>query len=192
MLKEKEQTLNTDELFIGKRLHKRRTELQLTLRDLASKTDLTSSFLSQLERGLTNPSLKTLQKLTVALDVPLMYFMEEKAYHSPVVKADSRSKIDLDDSRVTYELLVPDLTGSMEALLGTIATDCENIIRKLPVETEEVIFVLEGKLVVGLKDEEYELLPGDSIRFNGSDLEKLCNVSEIKTRWISVITPPVF
>lgn len=192
MLKEKERTLNTDELFIGKRLHKRRTELQLTLRDLASMTDLTSSFLSQLERGLTNPSLKTLQKLTGALDVPLMYFMEEKAYQSPVVKADSRSKIDLDDSRVSYELLVPDLTGSMEALLGTITSDCENIIRKLPVETEEVIFVLEGKLVVGLKDEEYELLPGDSIRFNGSDLEKLCNDCETKTRWISVITPPVF
>jgi len=182
----------SDELFIGKRLHKRRAELQLTLRELAAKTDLTSSFLSQLERGLANPSLKTLQKLTAVLDVPLLYFMEEKSYQSPVVKADSRSKIELDDSSVSYELLVPDLTGSVEVITGTISTDCENIIRKLPVETEEIIFVLEGKLLVGLQDAEYELSPGDSIRFNGSELEQLCNASDGKTRWISIITPPVF
>ena len=184
--------MTSDELFIGKRLHKRRTELQLTLRELAAKTDLTSSFLSQLERGLANPSLKTLQKLTTVLDVPLLYFMEEKSYQSPVVKADSRSKIDLDDSRVSYELLVPDLTGSIEVLLGTISTDCENIVRKLPVETEEVLYVLEGQLLVGVNNEEYVLSPGDSIRVNGSELEKLCNASDEKTRWISIITPPVF
>ncbi len=41
----------SDNLLLGKRLNKRRTELNLSLRDLAEKTDLTASFLSQLERG---------------------------------------------------------------------------------------------------------------------------------------------
>lgn len=180
------------DLFIGKRLNKRRTELQLTLRDLADKTDLTASFLSQLENGLANPSLNSLQRISDSLNVPMLYFMEEKTNHSPVVRSDSRAQLNLNDDRVNYELLVPDLTGQLEVLLGTIESGCQNIVRKLPVETEEVIVVLEGTLQVGLADMEYLLQPGDSIRFNGSELVNLCSADEGKTRWISVITPPVF
>jgi len=99
--------------------------------------------------------------------------------------------MNLDDSSVSYELLVPDLTGNLEAIMGTISSGDENIIRKLPVETEEVIFVLEGCLLVGLVDQEYVLKPGDSIRFNGSELIKLIRVGEGVTRWISLLTPPV-
>ncbi len=181
-----------NKLFIGSRLNKRRTELQLTLRDLAAMTDLTPSFLSQLERGLTNPSLKSLQRLSDALGVPMLYFMEEKISQSPVVRGDSRSQLDLDDARVSYELLVPDLTGSLEVLLGTITSDCQNIVRKLRVETEEVIYVLEGQLIIGLEDQEYLLTAGDSIQFNGSELAKISCAGEEKTRWLSIITPPVF
>ena len=181
-----------DNLFLGKRLHKRRIELQLTLRNLADKTDLTPSFISQLERGLANPSLSSLQRLSDALSVPLLYFIEGNENHSPVVRANKRSKLDLDDDRVSYELLTPDLTGSMEVLLGVIEKDCQNVVRKLSVETEEVIFVLEGELRVGLKNKEYVLQVGDSIRFNGSELVKLCCSDGNLTRWISIITPPVF
>ena len=181
-----------DDLFLGNRLHKRRNELQLTLRDLADKTDLTPSFLSQLERGLANPSLSSLQRLSDALGVPMLYFIEGKANHSPVVRAGARSKLDLDDDRVSYELLTPDLTGSVEVLLGMIQSDCQNVVRKLSVETEEVIFVLEGALRVGLEDSEYVLKAGDSIRFNGSELVRLCCADGTLTRWISIITPPVF
>lgn len=182
----------SDVLFLGTRLHKRRSELQLTLRELAEKTDLTASFISQLERGLTNPSLNSLQRISDALNVPMLYFMEERINHSPVVKAGNRATLDLADDRVTYELLVPDLTGNLEVLLGTINSDCQNIVRKLPVETEEVIYVLEGELVIGLHEQEYRLNAGDSIRFNGSDLVKISCTGESRTRWISIITPPVF
>ncbi|MCA2002182.1 MAG: XRE family transcriptional regulator [Chloroflexi bacterium] len=182
----------SDNLFLGKRLNKRRTELNLSLRDLAEKTDLTASFLSQLERGIVNSSLKSLQKIADALNVPLLYFLAENPSQSPVVRADSRSKLDLDDDRVSYELLTPDLTGKFEAVIGHIKSGCENIARPLNVETEEFIFVLEGSLTVGLKEREYILNEGDSIYFNGSDLVKLTSACETETRWISVITPPVF
>lgn len=182
----------SNNLFLGNRLHKRRNELQLTLRDLAEKTNLTPSFLSQLERGLANPSLSSLQRLSDALGVPLLYFIEGQPSQSPVVRAGSRSKLDLDDDRVSYELLTPDLTGSVEVLLGKMQSDCQNIVRKLSVETEETIFVLEGTLLVGLSENEYVLNAGDSIRFAGSELVKLCCSDGQLTRWISIITPPVF
>ncbi len=122
----------------------------------------------------------------------LLYFLAENPSQSPVVRANSRSQLDLDDNRVSYELLTPDLTGKFEAVIGHIKSGCENIARPLSVETEEFIFVLEGALTVGLKDQEYTLSEGDSVYFNGADLVKLMCACECETRWISVITPPVF
>jgi len=183
---------------IGKRIHRRRVSLGLSLRDLAEKTDLTASFLSQLERGLTNASLNSLQKISDALNVPMLYFLSETPSESPVVRASQRPAIDLDDERVSYELLTPDLTGQFEAVLGHIKNNSENIARRLSVETEEMIFVLEGSLSVKLIGGEYTLDPGDSIYFNGSQLIEIRCASEScarqgrGTRWISVITPPVF
>lgn len=182
----------SDHLLLGRRLNKRRTELNLSLRDLAEKTALTASFLSQLERGVVNSSLKSLQKIADSLGVQLLYFLAENLSQSPVVRADSRSQLRLDDNRVAYELLIPDLTGTFEAIIGQIQSGSDNVVRRLCVETEELIFVLEGTLIVGLKDQEYTLNEGDSIYFNGADLVKLMCACDCETRWISVITPPVF
>jgi transcriptional regulator with XRE-family HTH domain len=180
-----------ENLPLGKQVNKRRIELGLSLRDLAKKTNLTASFLSQLERGLTRSSLKSLQRISDALGVPLHYLLSENPSRSPVVRASNRAKLDLNDARVSYELLTPDLTGKLEALLGNSLSGGEIIVRSLNIETEEFIFVLEGVLVVGFKDQEYQLNMGDSITFNGRDLTTLTCGSDGKTRWISVITPPV-
>lgn len=182
----------TEKSLLGKRLNKRRKEMGLSLRELAEKTSLTASFLSQLERGVTNPSLKSVQKIADALGVPLLFFLSENRSQTPVVRAENRSKLDLDDARVSYEMLTPDLTGNLEALIGHIKSGCENIARPLSIETEELIFVLEGALIVGLKDQEYTVNAGDSIYFRGRDLVKLTCGCDCETRWISVINPPVF
>ena len=177
---------------IGKRINRRRTSMGLSLRELADATGVTASFLSQLERGITNASLTSLQKISDALNVPMLYFLSEPRSESPVVRADKRPKIDLDDERVGYELLTPDLTGKFEAVIGRIQSSSENVVRRLSIETDEFIFILEGSLVVGLKDHNYFLKAGDSIYFHGSDLVSLRSDSDGETRWMSVITPPVF
>lgn len=180
-------------MTLGEKIKKRRGELSMTLRDLAEKTQLTPAFLSQLENGKTNASLNSLQRISDALCIPMMHFLANSSRQSPMVRAENRSLLDLDDHRVIYQLLTPDLNGKMEALLGQITNSCgENISRQLPVETEEFIFVLEGILIVGLKDTRYELRMGDSIYFNGRDLTYMASGCEGVTRWISVITPPVF
>ena len=182
----------TDSLVLGKRLKKRRTEMKLSLRDLAEKTDLTASFLSQLERGLTNSSLKSLQRIADALKVPLLYFLSDKSNASPVVRAGQRAKLELDDDTISYELLSPNLAGKLEAMMRALKPGGEVIARSLSVETEQIIFLLEGVLTVTLKNQAYTLNAGDSIYFNGDDLVKLTCGDEKPARWISVITPPVF
>jgi DNA-binding transcriptional regulator YiaG len=50
-------------LSLGERLKELRKESKLTLAELACNTHLSTSFLSEVERGLTNPSYYTLQTL---------------------------------------------------------------------------------------------------------------------------------
>lgn len=180
-------------LSVGERLKKRRKELGINLRDLAERTDLTASFLSQVERGVTNPSLNSLRRISEALNVQLLYFLaEDFSPKSPVVRAGARPALQLGNSEVSYELLTPGLTGKFEVIQGHLKPGTENIVRPLSVQTEELIMVLRGCLLVGLETQDYTLNPGDTIYFEGSMLRKLMCASPDEVTWISVITPPVF
>ena len=55
---------------IGKRVKQLRIKNGLTLEDLASRTELTKGFLSQLERDLTSPSISTLEDIMTKLSLP--------------------------------------------------------------------------------------------------------------------------
>jgi transcriptional regulator with XRE-family HTH domain len=180
------------ELVQGRRLNKRRKEMNLSLRDLAARTQLTASFLSQVERGITNPSLNSLQRIAEALNVPLLFFLSEDQHKSRVVRAQNRPEMTFSDSTIVYELLTPDLSGKFEVVSGILKPGTENIVRRLSVDTEEFIIVIEGSLLVGLVDEDFVLNSGDTIYFDGSALRRLTCASSEEVRWISVITPPVF
>lgn len=199
---------------IGKRIKDRRQELGLSIRELARRTGLSASFISQIENHKTNVSLDSLRLIAEQLDAPIHQFFSEPTHdvsysaaaainegpeqaggmqYSPVVRAGSRPRLYFPDSGVNYELLVKDLTRGMEPIFGRLAPGTGNIARRLRKPTEEFIFVLVGKLLIGLKDDEYILNPGDSIYFDGYDLTKLVCASENEdVVWISVITPPVF
>ena len=59
---------------IGAKIKRIRLSNQLTLEELANRSELTKGFLSQLERDLTSPSVATLENILVALGTNLKYF----------------------------------------------------------------------------------------------------------------------
>src|SRR5690606_32488346 len=54
------------------RLKEVRTTHDLTLKELANRTGLSVSYLSDIERGRTNPSLSTLESLAIALEMTVI------------------------------------------------------------------------------------------------------------------------
>jgi len=204
----------TSEQDVGSRIKTRRNELGLTMRELGRRTGLSASFISQLERSKTKVSLDSLRLIAEHLDISIHYFFseppQELSYaaalapcedkvvdsaieYSPVVRAGFRPRLYLPDSGVNYELLAKDLTRNMEPIFGRLSPGTGNVARRLRKPTEEFIFVLAGKLLIGIEDKEYILNPGDSIYFEGYDLHKLACASESEdVIWIFVITPPVF
>jgi DNA-binding NtrC family response regulator len=61
---------------IGERLRERRRGEQLTLKQLANRTGLSVSLISQIELGKSAASMSTLYKLATALQVRMTYFFE--------------------------------------------------------------------------------------------------------------------
>ncbi len=61
---------------VGRRLRERRTAEQLTLKQLANRTGLSVSLISQIELGKSAASMSTLHKLATALQVRMTYFFE--------------------------------------------------------------------------------------------------------------------
>ena len=178
--------------MLGQRIRRRRKELGLSLRQLGEASGVTASFLSLIERDKASPSINTLRQIAAALDTPIFQFLIDAQDRSPVVRKGERVEITLPDSRLTYELLVPDLNRKMELFVAELDPGDSNIAMPLSEPTEECIFVLQGKLEVRLQDGSYLLETGDSIYFEGALLRELRSVGVEKLVFLSAITPPVF
>jgi transcriptional regulator with XRE-family HTH domain len=177
---------------LGQRIRERRNELGLTLREVATEVGCTASFLSQIERGQSSPSIHSLQRISAALEVPIFHFLLEASERSPVVRRDRRLTLSVPGSRLAYELLTPDLTRKMEAFLIQREPGEEKTVEPLRQHTEELIYVLQGQLEIQLGEEVYQLGPGDSIYFEGPMLRRIAARGDVTLRFISVITPPIF
>lgn len=62
---------------IGAKIKRIRLSNQLTLEELANRSELTKGFLSQLERDLTSPSVATLENILEALGTNLKDFFQK-------------------------------------------------------------------------------------------------------------------
>ena len=204
---------------VGLRIKAKRQEEGLSMRELARRTNLTASFISQVENGKANLSLDSLRRITKELGVQILYFLSEIGPQSeseiegqtlappekiardhgmfdrssPLIRSGMRARLYFPDTGVTYELLTSRLDHKMESFIGKIAPGAGNVAGKLSVSTEEFIYCLSGVLKVGIKEDYYLLEAGDSIYVSGNSLTCLANGSETEpTEWLSVITPPAF
>lgn len=180
------------ERSIGQRIRDQRTASSLSLRQLARMTDLTASYLSQVERGQATPSIGTLRRIADALDLSILNFFVNPIEETPVVRKDTRPKVTIPDSGMTYELVTPKSARSLEVCLCRIEPGAGSFVRRLREPTEECLLVLSGTVIVELATGEYTLQTGDSICFEGAFLRDIRNASDEESVYISVITPPVF
>ena len=74
---------------IGRRLMELRKKRRLTMRDLAAASGASTSLISQVENGRTNPTVAKLQDLATALGVPVNYFFDPHDEPPPDDPADA-------------------------------------------------------------------------------------------------------
>ena len=174
----------------GGRLREERTAAGLTLRDLAAKTDLSVSLLSQLERGATSPSIHSLKRIAAALGVSIFQLLAEDGPTQFVVRADRRRKVVLQDGDLDYELLSPDAKHKLEVWFGRLEPGASSGPEPAAHESEEFILVLQGRLRIEFGAVSHELGAGDAIQYDGNQPHLISNPGPGRLEFLSALTPP--
>jgi len=150
---------------------------------------VSASFLSQVERGKSSPSIDSLARISRALDVPIYYFLVESP--NPVVRHNERQILSMPNSSLRYELLCPDLRKSMEAWLARLGPGEVSSAAPLSHATEELVFVLRGELEMCVGPHTYRLGPHDSLYYHGLVPHRFSSVGEEELVFLSAVTPPI-
>lgn len=189
--------LNTDQsnaIALGRDVRGMRKSRGLTLSELAMKIGRSIGFISQLERGLSSPSIDDLRAISTALDVPLGWFfahdsMDERE-RGVIVRADCRRSLGTEESGLVEELLSPDLGGKFEMFRSEFqpgGKSQDSIIR----ETEEAGVVVSGTLDLWIDGTFHTLQTGDSFRFENKPY-RWRNVNNEPAIVIWVVSPPTY
>jgi transcriptional regulator with XRE-family HTH domain len=177
---------------VGSILARERLSRGLTIGELASKAGVSSGLLSQLERGMGNPSIQTLSQLARTLGIPIGSFFESVSVNSDdVVHPHTRRHLVLADRSMTYQLLVPNLQGSISMLYIELPSHFSNADSPFNHRGEEIVFVLSGTIEIHIGDRARLLSPGDSIRFS-SAIDHWYKTFDERVVVITAQAPPSF
>ncbi|AJH24015.1 hypothetical protein XM40_08320 [Bacillus velezensis] len=95
---------------VGTKIKRLRKDRKLTLRETAEKVGLDHSYLSKIERGVQNPSLKTIESLSNFFNVDRSYFFTDDKNLEPFSDAEKQLAFERDLSienlRKNYNITV--------------------------------------------------------------------------------------
>jgi len=182
-------------LDLGSRIRNLRKRRGLTLKDIAGKTGYTESFLSQVERGLTAPSISSLKKISSALGMSLTHFFENRSEPRRILflKKGQGKRLGVIDSKAIFCLLAPNAQKrKMEPLFIFMEPGSTQGKKRNSHQGEEFVFLIKGKMEVAVGDKMYIMEEGDSLYFDSSLPHGWSNISRGKTEVVWIASPPTF
>jgi DNA-binding XRE family transcriptional regulator len=150
----------------GERIKTLRIEQGMTLAELGEKANLSTSYLSQIERDKTSPSLTTLEMIAKSLNVGLRSLFETDDEVAHVVRAGGGTNKSTNSHSIQRQPLMP-LEGNPEIEVYRITFRPRSAPEQIDqIAGEEIIYVLVGELTVSIGDEQFVLTVGDSIHYD--------------------------
>ena len=177
---------DTDTPNYGPVIRQRRKALGMTLEDVAKATKLTIGFLSQVERGISSPSLSSFQRIAGALQTSLEQLIKVPEPYSEFVSKDDRQTYVLGKSKRLYEKLGPGFPGAL-FYPTIIHRPPGHISEHMEHEGEVFCYLLSGSLEYHLGDKVFIMTPGDSIHHDTSKphYSKVLGEAETVELWVS-------
>lgn len=178
---------------LGRRIRSLRLKRGLTLADLAKRTGYTPSFISQVEKDITKPSIASVQKIARTLGASVSTFFDENHRKRLVVRKAERRKIVFPRNQVTDYLLSPSLCGHLQMIYTEISSGGGSGSDSYTHESdEECAVVLQGRLRFWVGDDIHLLKEGDSITFESRIPHRWENAGQGKAIVLWAITPPSY
>ena len=179
---------------LGADLRTLRKARGLTLSELADRLGRSVGWLSQIERDLSELAIDDLRRIAKVLDVPMsiLFGQSSAPAHEAglVVRKGARRPIGSNATGLVEELLSPDLTDDFEMVHSTFKPHSQ-IGETVTRPTQEVGYVISGKLDLEIDGRAFTIHPGDSFRIRGEP-HRWSNPYDEPCVAIWVIAPPVY
>jgi transcriptional regulator with XRE-family HTH domain len=166
----------------------------LTLAETALSLGRSIGWLSQVERGISTPSIEDMRRFAELFGVALSLFfaheVSDESERGVIVRAASRRSLGTSETGLVEELLSPDLGGSFELLRSVFAPGAA---LKAPAlrETEEAGYVVSGRFDLEVEGVWHRLGEGDSFRFREKPF-RWKNPGTEPAVVIWAVSPPVY
>jgi transcriptional regulator with XRE-family HTH domain len=178
------------EVRVGLRLRTARERQGLTLREVARRTGLSPSFLSQLERDQVSPSIASLKQLAGALGERVADLLADPDLEGLVLRRGQRPAWRL--ARVRYEQLAPGGGHLLQPQLLRFEPGGDLGQHPVRHEGEEFGLVLQGRVECAVGERVFVLEEGDSVCFDASLPHRTRNAGPGESVYLLVVTPATF
>jgi transcriptional regulator with XRE-family HTH domain len=181
------------EVAIGREVRRHRLLLGMTVAELSREAELSPGMLSKIEHGLTSPSLDTLRRLAMALNIPVtsLFRQYEEERDVSFVRAGQGIEIERRGTRAghQYSLLGHTVGGRIfvEPYLITI-TDESDVFPTFQHDGVEFIRILKGAIDYRHGNHVYKMKRGDSLLFDADAPHGPENLRKLPIEFLSVIS----
>lgn len=178
---------------MGERLRALRRARKLTLLAVATKARISEGYLSQVERGLANPSIGTLQQIADALGLKIGDLFADDFHARPqVLRVDARPGLAFGVLGRKYRL-TPKAQQHMEAFIGEFdpggSTGDDAYTHG---DSEELLLILAGQVELTLDTDRHLMDTGDSIVYRSSTPHRLTEIGGHSATVLWMISPPSY
>lgn len=178
---------------LGERIKKKRETLSLQLNTLADMVGVSSSCLSQIEKGKAFPSIVNLKRIADNLHTTVGELIgeNETLIKNPIVKSNEKKFVkDNGVGLSVYLLSHHDQNKQMETyyLVFNENGKADDIMSRHP--GQAFCYLIEGNIEFILDNKMYKLSKGDSLYFNSNIPHEVRNTADKKSEMIWIVTPP--
>ncbi len=171
---------------LGNAIRHRRKALGKTLEKVADETELTTGFISQVERGISSPSLSSLMAIAASLQTSVEQLVSVPEKYSEFIQKDRRQSYSLGTAGRYYEKLGPGFQGSL-IHSQIIHRPAGHESEKMCHQGEVFCYLLAGEVEYHLDGEVFTMTPGDVIHHHTSKphFSRVLGKSESVELWVS-------
>lgn len=177
-----------DPLQLGKAIRRRRKALGMTLVQVAEEAGLTTGFISQVERGISSPSLSSLMAIAATLQSSVEEFLSVDNGYRAFIPKDQRQTYALGVKGRSYEKLGPGFPGAL-CYPSIIHRPPGHVSEQMCHPGEVFCYLMSGTLDYYLGDEIHQMQAGDTIHHDTSTPHHSIVTSEEESveLWISTM-----
>ena len=180
--------------IIGTKLKNIRLKRNLTIQILAERSRVSSNMISRIERGLTIPSVEILMKLATVFDKSINYFVEEVSNTHEIVCScpGQRDATIYDDP--SGNMRTESFTSGLRdpqfmSFFCTIKEGGTSGEKNMYHPGDELIYIVQGQLLITIAGETHELHSGDSLSFKSHLPHRWDNIGKGETKVIWTLSP---